>query len=98
MSTSRNTWSFDGKLFGCGFMSLNDDKLKKFDISRKLINTLAVMIAAKRLDKIKWLFSELTNQQKIGLLSITIDYDQITDSGFYSTGALFFGGPIQVAQ
>ena len=72
MSTNRNTWSFDGKIFGCGFMSLNDDKLKQFDISRKLINTLAIMIAAKRLDKIKWLFAELTNQQKRGLLGVII--------------------------
>lgn len=98
MSTSRNSWSFDGKIFGCGFMSLNDEKLKLYDISRKLVMTLAVMIAANKLDKIKCLFIELTDQQKKGLLSVTIDYDQVTDSGYFSKGPLYFGDPIEVAK
>jgi hypothetical protein len=55
------------------------------------------MIAANKLDKVKWLFAELTNQQKRALLSVTIDYDQVTDSGYYSNGPLYFGDPIQVA-
>ena len=97
MSGSRNRWSFDDKIFGVGFMSLNDDKLKQFDVSKSSLLYLALILRKGMLDKIKSLFSELNDNQKEGLLTLLIDYDQV-DNDYFNFGQIFCGNAIDLAN
>lgn len=96
-NVSQNKWSFDGNYFIEGMMLMNDGELEKYDISCATINYLAVTLRSRMFERIRSLFSELSNQQKKGLLRAIIDYDQV-DNMKFSFGEKICNTPIGLAK
>jgi len=92
----QNRYRFIGGRDLDGRMFVYEKEMNTYDLSSQAIRDFAYAIREGRLDSIKNEFTQLTNKQKLGLLNLMIDYNDL--GGNFLNLSAPYGYPIDLAN